>query len=148
MKAISYLLTAACVFSLVAHRSVAGRPASGVQYPIARRLSMDFPGVICGVFWSASRNDTYASAIQISFIPVRQGERQPPHPNTQVWLLKRDGTVVVPTNAPPDTDRIHMGRSVTDSISYAYNRSAAADAVAVVVLINERFFVERLKDSK
>jgi hypothetical protein len=119
--------------------------AKAVQHPIHKRLSIDVPGEISAVFWSASRDVTYDSAVHICFIPVREGKPQPPHPKTQVWLLKGDGTVILPT-ATPDTTRIGNAGSVTELVSYIYKRLEAAEAVAVAVSIAGRFFIERLPE--
>lgn len=123
--------------------TAAERPAAE-QHPTTKQLTIKVPGEVSAVFWSASHSDGYACSIQITFIPVREGKPQPAHPKTQVWLLKGDGTVILPTDAP-STVGIGNAGSVTESISYAYKRSATKDAVAVVVSIGERLFVERLR---
>ena len=119
-------------------------PPAADQHPITKRLPIEVPDEVSAVFWSASRSDDYACSIQISFIPVREGKPQPAHPKTQVWLLKADGTVISPTHV---AQRIGIGNagSVTESDSYGYPRSATEHAVAVVVSIGERLFVERLR---
>jgi len=119
-------------------------PPAPDQHPITKLLPIEIPDEVSSVSWSASRSDEYACAIQISFIPVREGKPQPAHPKTQVWLLKADGTVIPQTNV---AQRIGFGNAGhnTEMDSYAYPRSATEDAFAVVVSIGERLFVERLR---
>jgi hypothetical protein len=123
-------------------QSTGQQPAQVAQHPSTTKLDIK-DAEMSAVFWSRSRDAAYNSSIQISFPSVAEGQRQPSHPETQVWLLKADGTVILPTEKP-STFGIGGVKRVTDSISYAYSHVASAEAVAVVISINGRFFVKPL----
>jgi hypothetical protein len=64
-------------------------------------------------------------------------------PATQVWVLRADGTVlpVLRTATEPPKNL----RESTVTYTYAFSESASRDAAAVAVMIDGRYFIERLE---
>lgn len=119
---------------------MAAEPAPGPGHPVDRMLGIKLPGKIEAVSWSIQES---ASTVQLILPSVRDGEPLPPVPSTQVWLLRSDGTAIS-QSAKPSTPAIGMAGSVTQSVLYAFPATAATEAVAVVVTVDGRFFVEPL----
>ena len=111
-----------------------------VEHPVTKTLNIKAPAKISAVFWSVTRD---LCTIQVSFLPVRDGQVRPEHPRTQVWLLKADGTVI-PQTYKPSTDGVSMANSTTYSTMYVFPALAKTEATAAVVSIDNDFFVERL----
>ena len=61
-------------------------------------------------------------------------EPEAKNPSSQVWLLRADGSAI-PQTSKPNTITISNGGVVTPCIIYSFPRSAATDAVAVVVSV-------------
>ena len=74
---------------------------------------------------------------------VRDSEPLPKAPSTQVWLLKADGSSIAQT-AKPNTVGISNAGSTTPSALYTFPVSAAPDAIAVVISVDGKLFVESL----
>ena len=110
------------------------------EHPITKALQIKVLPAISGIFWSVQSN---VCVIQIGFQPMPDGQKQPEHPHTQVWLLKADGTVI-PSSHEPSTVGISMGNHTTDSISYVFPPAAKIEACAAVISIDNKIFVDQL----
>jgi hypothetical protein len=67
-------------------------------------------------------------------------------PRVEVWLLKADGTQILPatyscdlTRHGPDTSRPHA------EISYEFPLASADQAVAAAIRIEDRYFIQKLQ---
>lgn len=119
---------------------MAAEPASGPENPVNRTLGIKLPGKVESVIWSIQKS---TATVQVILPSVPGDKPLPPVPATQAWLLRSDGTTI-PQSAKPSTAAIGMGGAVTQSVCYAFPTSASAEAVAVVVAIDGRYFAEPL----
>ena len=117
-----------------------------VTQPINTILDLKLPKTVQDVIWSIQEKNC---TIQINFPSVR--DHLPPekpehseHPKTKVWLLKADGTVILPRNQYPSYLGISMAMWVTYSDSYSFPATAKTQAVAIVMSIDGDFFVAKL----
>jgi hypothetical protein len=81
--------------------------------------------------------------VQITLPAVREGKKMPDQPDTQVLLLKSDGTTIPATYQPP-SGGISMVGSVTYFSVYSFPITNDADAWAIVMSIDGKLFVRRL----
>jgi hypothetical protein len=111
--------------------------------PVSKRLKLTVPGKVVDVIWSIQRE---LCAIQIDFPPVRQGEKEPTHARTQIWLLGSGGSIVLPTSKSPESPAIGFSNlgETTYFVSYTFPLSAKGEAIAVVLQVDDEFFVEPL----
>ena len=105
-----------------------------------KRLQIKAPQKISAVFWVVERT---SCIVQINFLALPDGQKQPEHPRTQVWLLKADGSAI-PSKGTPATFGISGVNHTTDSVAYIFPPSAKTEARAVAISIDDDFFVERL----
>jgi len=133
----SWLAAAACLFAIHG-----GTTIVAAQDPVFHRLKFEVPGKLQAVTWSAQRN---ALIVQIDFPSVRNGEPEPAHARTNVWLLKPDGMVPLVSRSP-ESPAIGLSKSgwVTYFVTFAFPRSAETESVAIVLQVDDQFFVERL----
>jgi hypothetical protein len=111
--------------------------------PVNTRLKLVVPGKVQSVTWSIQRD---LCAIQINFPSVQDGEKEPQHARTQVWLLRPDGTIVPRTSKSPELRAIGISNAgwVTYFVSYTFPVSARTEALAVAIQIDDELFIERV----
>jgi hypothetical protein len=140
MKTPLWTLCAGC-FLLASPGIRAAVPAEEeVERPILKTLKINVPGKIGRVVWSIQKE---LCVIQVEAPSVRDGQKEPEHPRSQVWLLKVDGTVI-PQTFKPTSQRIGNANHTTYSTTYVFPASAKTEGVAVAISIDDDFFVERL----
>lgn len=69
-------------------------------------------------------------------------------PSVQVWLLRADGTQILPIgNSPPlpATTRCVPGRTISDEVLFRFPVADSAQAVAAAVRIGNDFYIEPLR---
>lgn len=108
---------------------------------MTKTLAIKVEKKVSQVFWSTQQN---VCTIQIRFPSVPDGEQQPQHPKTSVWLLKANGTSVAYQDKPR-TIGTSMAGHTGESAIYSFPASAKDEAMAVVVSIDGQMFTERLK---
>jgi hypothetical protein len=116
-------------------------------------------GKVITALWTA-RPDSYTLQLVLPLVSpsgvAPQASRistgQPPKPaqppTIQVWLLKADGTALVPASARIPSREARLGnclRCTSYEISYTFARATGREAVAAAVRINDDFYVEALK---
>jgi hypothetical protein len=134
----SFLLSLLLLPSL--HSILAQQPSPSPEQPISRKLAIKVPGKISSVTLSIQKS---VCLVQLESPGFLGGEPEPKNPASQVWLLKADGTAI-PQSSKPNTITISNGGAVTPCIIYTFPRSAATDALAVVVSVEGQLFVEAL----
>ena len=107
-------------------------------------LGIKVPEKVSEVFWSVQSE---VCTIQVSFPSLPDGDTQPEHPPTQVWLLKSDGTTIA-TVSEPTTMGTSMAGHTTESAIYTFPQTAHLEAIAVVVSIDGQLFTEKLSSLK
>ncbi len=134
----SFLLA---LFLLPSLQSIlAQQPAPTPEQPISRKLAIKVPGKISSVTLSIQKS---VCLVQLESPGFLGGEPEPKNPASQVWLLRADGTAI-PQASKPNTITISNGGAVTPCIIYTFPRSAATDALAVVVSVEGQLFIEAL----
>jgi hypothetical protein len=80
---------------------------------------------------------------QVTAVPPRP-QAQPAH--VQVWLLRPDGTQILPLrqSSPPEPARLTCPRCISYEVSYTFPLAAGREAVAAAVMINDDFYIDRL----
>ena len=134
----SFLLALFLLPSL--HSILAQQPAPTPEQPISRKLAIKVPGKISSVTLSIQKS---VCLVQLESPGFLGSEPEPKNPASQVWLLRADGTAI-PQASKPNTITISNGGAVTPCIIYTFPRSAATDAVAVVVSVEGQLFIEAL----
>ena len=107
-------------------------------------LKIKVPGKVPAVFWSVTSE---LCIIQINFPSVLNDAELPKFADTQVWLLKGDGTAIAPDKssaAPVWTS----GGYKTASFVHLFPKAAATQGIGVVLSIDGELFVEKLRASK
>lgn len=110
----------------------------------SKPLGIKIPKKVTDVYWSIQSE---VCTVQVTFCPIPDGEKQPNHPETKVWLLGSSGTTIAYRQKPAKIGISNAGHT-TESVIYAFPKSAKTEAVAVVVSINDQIFVKRLASSK
>lgn len=133
----------AALAALAPHGVGAQRASATKEFPVTKTLSVKVPGKVAFVSWSVQSDSTY---IQISFPGVPNGQKQPEHARTQVWLLKTDGTAMFQTYKSQESPAMSISNAGWDMplVLYTFPPSARTEAIAVVVRVDDEFFVERL----
>lgn len=116
-------------------------PKSNPDDTVTKTLAIKVAKKVTHVFWSIQPD---VCTVQIRFPAVPDGEQQPQHPVTNVWLLKADGTSVA-YQGKPRTFGTSMAGHTGESAIYSFPSLAKDEAVAVVVSIDGQLFTERLK---
>jgi hypothetical protein len=118
------------------------RSSAPPETPVRTMLGIKVPGKVEGVHWSEQSDASY---IQISFPGAPTGQKQPPLAKTQVWLLKADGTVVTQKSKSPDSPAMSISNAGWDTqfVIYDFPPRAQSETGAVVVKVDDEFFVER-----
>jgi hypothetical protein len=64
----------------------------------------------------------------------------------QVWLLKADGTQVFSAHGspPPTPKELNGVRTISYSLNYSFPLAESREAVAMVVRINDEFYIDKL----
>jgi hypothetical protein len=71
---------------------------------------------------------------------------QPAIPEFQVWLLKANGTQVLPSwRSPAPLPQSCGGRCIAGEVLYRFPLAEGAEAVAAVVRIGEEYFLDKLQ---
>jgi hypothetical protein len=143
MTKVSLVLFAVVLFLPL--RLLISADQSDRTFPEWTRLGIEVPGSVYGVLWYPGDHRSTAS-IQMFYIPVKGGKDSMQPPKTQVWLLGADGSVI-PYIGQPSTGSIG-GPGIQYHLMYRYDRAKAADAVAVAVLIEGRYFIKELPKMK
>lgn len=107
---------------------------------VTKPLGIKIPKKVTDVYWSIQSE---VCTVQVTFCPIPDGEKQPKHPKTKVWLLGSGGTAIAYRQKPAKFG-VGMAGHTTESVIYAFPKSAKTDAVAVVVSIDDQMFVKRL----
>jgi hypothetical protein len=123
-----------------------GGRGSSERLPILQDLAATVSGKLELAQWRIYRDG--GCVVRLGFAPVPVGTSEPPRAETQVWLLRADGTVIPPTR-PPD----EMGTTFVDSkvVSrtrvriYQYPPSARTEAISLVVRVGDDYFTERVR---
>jgi hypothetical protein len=134
----SFLLSLFLLPSL--HSILAQQPAPSPEQPISRKLAIKVPGKISSVTLSIQKS---VCLVQLESPGFLGAEPEPKNPSSQVWLLRADGTAI-PQAGKPNTITISNGGTITPCIIYSFPRSAATDAVAIVVSVEGQLLVEAL----
>ncbi len=134
----SFLLSLLLLPSL--HSALAQQSSPSPEKPISRKLAINVPGKINSVTLSIQKS---VCLLQLESPGFVGSEPEPKNPSSQVWLLRADGSAI-PQTSKPNTIPISNGGVVTPCIIYSFPRSAATDAVAVVVSVEGELFVEGL----
>ena len=134
----SFLLALFLLPSL--HSILAQQPAPTPEQPISRKLAIKVPGKISSVTLSIQKS---VCLVQLESPGFLGGQPEPKNKASQVWLLRADGTAILQASKP-NTITISNGGAVTPCIIYTFPRSAATDAVAVVVSVEGQLFIEAL----
>jgi hypothetical protein len=79
---------------------------------------------------------------------ARQSTAAPARPrpaHIQVWLLRTDGTQILPINQSPSADpaRLTLGR-ISYEVSYTFSLAGGSEAIVAAVMINDDFYIDRL----
>lgn len=119
------------------------------RLPIIQDLAATATGKLARAQWRIESNRMLEGCVvRLSFAPVPVGTPEPARPETQVWLLRADGTVI-PAARPPD----EMGSTFADGkvVSttrvriYQYPLSARSEAISVVIRVGDDFFTEQVR---
>ena len=70
---------------------------TGQEGYVEHTLTMNVPGKVALVQW---RIQSDLCRVQIGFPAVQDDQKQPTHAQTQVWVLKADGTAISQTGKP------------------------------------------------
>ena len=65
-------------------------------------------------------------------------------PRVDVWLLKADGTQILPASYSCDLTRVDPSRAHAE-ISYEFPLASTAQAVAAAIRIEDRYFIQKLQ---
>ena len=122
------------------HSILAQQPSPSPEQPISRKLAIKVPGKISSVTLSIQKS---VCLVQLESPGFLGAEPEPKNPASQVWLLRADGTAI-PQASKPNTITISNGGAITPCIIYTFPRSAATDALAVVVSVDGQLFIEAL----
>ncbi len=114
-------------------------------------------GKVLAALWTA-RPDSYTLQLVMPVVPAlppapqaarisTDQPRTPQPPTVQVWLLKADGTVILPSSEviPPLSRRYACGRCVSYELAYSFAHAMGREAVAAAIRINDDYYVEALK---
>lgn len=111
------------------------------------------PGKISAALWTR-RNDFYTLQIVLDVRGSRlmqTGQRIIPQassiPQVQVWLLRGDGTLILPrrTEVPGSGTRELGPRTIALEASYSFPDTAGKEAVAVAMSVDGNFYIEKLE---
>ncbi len=130
------------LFFVLSETGCAEPTPAKLSHPVSKLLSIEVPEKVIGACWTVSRSKDVYSSIGIMFA-TRHPKKESEFPQTQVWLLKADGTVI-PQAIEPSIAGAGNSRGVTFSRSYCYTFSSVREAVAAVISIDGQFVVERL----
>jgi len=66
-------------------------------------------------------------------------------PQLQVWVLRADGTIILPRNTRPANAATAPPRSLVVDATYVFPDVAADQAVAVAMRVDGEFYIEKLE---
>ncbi len=115
-------------------------------------------GKVLAALWTR-RPDSYTLQLVMPVVStVRPGNPQaarvstekpptPRPPQVEVWLLKADGSRLLPSSQsiPPIARQYACGRCVSYELGYSFAHAIARDAVAAAVRIDDTVYVATLK---
>jgi len=100
------------------------------------------PGKVAAVHWTLRPDHCTLQVVFPNASRVARGSRTP---DVQVWLLKGDGSIILPTRRidPAAKDKT-LRQPLGDEILFDYPRSADGEAVAVALRVDGAFHIEPL----
>lgn len=110
------------------------------------------PGRVQAALWTR-RSDFYTLQVVLDVRPVISvledgtlaGGKRPELPDIQVWLLRADGTLIMPRRIElPNSTSITMRATAIDA-TYSYPLSAATEAIAVAMRVDGAFYINKLE---
>jgi hypothetical protein len=106
------------------------------------------PGKVAAVIWTVRDEHctlqvVFPNAGRIDQAMQDNPKLKPQRPSVQVWLLKADGSLIVPMQrAEPQGQGIRQPYGV--EVLFAFPLSADKDAVAAAIRVDDAFYIEAL----
>jgi hypothetical protein len=141
----------------------AAQEAQVVTQVVAQDLQkLRIPGKVSAVVWTR-RDDTCTLQVvlqmpvefQIASKIAAQRQRdglspappaRPALPKVQAWLLRMDGTVIArKPGSPAFPAAVNASDGVPLEVRYSYPASAAQEAVAVAMMVDDVYYIEQVK---
>lgn len=156
MKRLARMLISVSALLLLGATVVAQPVVAQEADVIAQDLkNLRVPEKVAAVLWTRRREHftlqiLYKDSVQSARIRAT-GREAAPQPalkpeDTQVWLLRADGTHVSPTDRRETQKCREAGlRCIGYEVQYSFPLSAARDAVAVVMQVDGKFLVDKLE---
>jgi hypothetical protein len=111
------------------------------------------PGKVAAVLWTVRTDQctlqvVFPNAGRIAQAVQNDPKLRPQRPHVQVWLLKADGTLIAPLRrlepgAPPPGKK-NPSQPYGVEVNFAFPLSAAGEAIAAALQIDDGFYVEPL----
>lgn len=141
--------------------------APGLAGPETQVLAQDLqrlrvPGKVSAVVWTR-RNDGCTLQVVLQMTTEYQVRAKvhaqraaagvavaplatPDLPRIQAWLLRRDGTLVARTPGSPSFPAVMKASDgVPLELKYSFPASAASEAAAVAIMIDDNYYIEQLR---